>query len=102
MEQTGILERAIMTVKPGHAEDFEAAFAQAAPLIRAAKGCRKAQLRRGVENPDTFILLVEWETLEDHMIGFRESAAFGEWRAILGPHFAGPPAVEHYAAPIHP
>jgi heme-degrading monooxygenase HmoA len=102
MSNPAILERAIFAIKPGQAGDFEAAFAQAAPLIRAAKGCRSAQLRRGVENPDSFILLVEWETLEDHMVGFRESAVFGEWRAILGPYFAGPPAVEHYGAPIHP
>jgi heme-degrading monooxygenase HmoA len=95
-----ILERAIITVKPGQADDFVKAFAQAAPLIRGAKGCRKAEMRRGVENPDSFILLAEWETLENHMVDFRESAAFTEWRAILGPHFAAPPAVEHYTAPI--
>jgi heme-degrading monooxygenase HmoA len=95
-----ILERAIITVKPGHADDFIRAFAQAAPLIRSAKGCRKADMHRGVENPDSFILLALWDTLEDHMIGFRESPEFTEWRAILGPHFAAPPAVEHYAAPL--
>lgn len=95
-----ILERAIFAIKPGQADDFAAAFAQAAPLIRAAKGCRKAEMHRGIENPDSFILLVEWDTLEDHMVGFRESKAFAEWRAILGPHFASPPAVEHYTAPL--
>ena len=95
-----ILERAIFAIKPGQAEDFAQAFGQAAPLIRAAKGCRKAELHRGIENPDSFILLVEWETLEDHMVGFRESQAFTEWRALLGPHFASAPAVEHYTAPL--
>ena len=95
-----ILERALFVIKPGQADDFEKAFAQAAPLIRAAKGCRKAEMHRGVENPDGFILLVEWDTLEDHMVGFRKSKVFGEWRAILGPHFASPPAVEHYTAPL--
>ena len=95
-----ILERAIFAIKPGQAEDFEKAFEKAALLIRAAKGCRKADMHRGVENPDTFILLAVWDTLEDHMVGFRESAAFTEWRALLGPHFATPPAVEHYAAPL--
>lgn len=92
-----ILEHTIITIKPGHADDFEKAFTQAAPLIRAAKGCRSANLRRGIENPDNFLLLVEWETLDDHMVGFRESGVFKEWRAILGPHFANPPAVDHYA-----
>ena len=100
MSSQAILERAIFAIKPGQADDFEKAFAQAAPLIRAAKGCRKADMHRGIENPDTFLLLVEWDTLEDHMVGFRESRAFEEWRAILGPHFASPPAVEHYTAAL--
>lgn len=91
-----IIERAILTVKPGQAEDFIQAFASARALIERAKGCRKAGMHRGVENPDSFLLLVEWETLEDHMLGFRESQDFVEWRAILSPHFAAPPAVEHY------
>jgi len=95
-----ILERAIFAIKPGQAEDFEKAFAQAAPLIRGAKGCRKAEMHRGIENPDSFILLAVWDTLEDHMVGFRESAAFTQWRALLGPYFAGPPAVEHYQEPL--
>lgn len=95
-----IIERALITIKPGQAGDFQQAFVQAAPLIRAAKGCRKANLHRGIESPDSFILLVEWETLEDHMVGFRESKAFTEWRALLGPHFAAPPAVEHYTAAL--
>ena len=95
-----ILERAIFAIKPGQSDDFEKAFAKAAPLISTAKGCRKAQMHRDIENPDTFILLAEWDTLDDHMVGFRESPAFTEWRAILGPHFASPPAVEHYKAPL--
>jgi len=57
-------------------------------------------MHRGIENPDSFLLLVEWDRLEDHMVGFRESHAFTEWRAILGPYFAGAPAVEHYTAPL--
>jgi quinol monooxygenase YgiN len=91
-----ILERALFAIKPGHAEQFEAAFAKAGPLIRAAKGCRQADMRRGIENPDSFLLLVHWESVDDHMKGFRESPAFTEWRALLGPHFASPPAMEHY------
>ena len=95
-----ILERALFAIKPGHAEDFALAFAQAAPLIRAAKGCRKAEMHRGIENPDSFILLVEWDSVEDHTDGFRGSDAFTQWRALLGPHFASPPAVEHYEAAL--
>lgn len=95
-----ILERVLITVKPGQAEAFKAAFAKARPHIEDSKGCRKVEMRPGIENPEDFLLLVWWETLEDHTIGFRESPAFTEWRAILSPLFATPPAVVHHHEPL--
>lgn len=95
-----ILERALITVKPGQAEAFKAAFAKARPHIAGSKGCRKVEMRPGIENPEDFLLLVWWDTLEDHTVGFRESQAFQEWRAILGPLFASPPAVVHHYEPL--
>lgn len=91
-----ILERAIFAIKPGTTKEFEAAFAKARPHIEAARGFRKLEMCRGIENPDSFLLIVWWDRLEDHMKGFRESEAFVEWRRHLGPFFAAPPAVEHY------
>ena len=95
-----ILERALITVKPGQAEAFKQAFAKARPHIEGSKGCRKVEMRQGIEHPDDFLLLVWWETLEDHTVGFRESPAFQEWRTILGPLFASPPAVVHHHEPL--
>ena len=95
-----ILERALITVKPGQAEAFKQAFAKARPHIEGSKGCRKVEMRQGIEHPDDFLLLVWWDTLEDHNIGFRESPAFTEWRAILGPLFAAPPTVVHHHEPL--
>jgi heme-degrading monooxygenase HmoA len=95
-----ILERALITVKPGQADAFKAAFPKARPHIAGAKGFHKVEMRQGIENPEDFLLLVWWETLEDHTVGFRESPAFAEWRAVLGPLFASPPAVMHHAEPL--
>ena len=95
-----ILERALITVKPGQAEAFKAAFVKARPHIEGSKGCRKVEMRPGIENPEDFLLLVWWDTLEDHTVGFRQSPAFTEWRAILGPLFAAPPAVVHHEEPL--
>ena len=97
---TDILERAIFAIKPGTAKEFAAAFALARPHIEAAIGFRRLEMRQGIEKPDTFLLTVWWDTLDDHMKGFRESDAFAEWRKHLGPLFDGPPAVEHYAATL--
>jgi heme-degrading monooxygenase HmoA len=92
-----IVERAIFALKPGtRTPDFAAAYALARPHIEGSKGFRKIEMRQGIENPDTWLLLVWWDSVDDHMKGFRESPAFAEWRRHLGPYFAAPPAVEHY------
>ena len=91
-----VLERAHIRVTPGQEDEFEQAFEQARLVISASTGFRSLTLSRGVESPSLYLLLVEWETLEDHTVGFRESPAFGEWRGLLGPFFDGAPEVEHF------
>ena len=91
-----VLERALFTVQPGREADFEQAFATARAQLTGSRGFRGGTLSRGVESPSTYLLLLEWDTLEDHTEGFRGSAAFTEWRRLLGPFFDGAPAVEHY------
>jgi len=95
-----ILESAILDVKPGKGAAFEAAMRKAQPLIAATPGFVSIAVRRCVETADRYLLLVEWETLEAHTIGFRESPRYQEWRALLH-HFYTPfPTVEHFAADI--
>ena len=91
-----ILEHASITVQPDSHEEFEAALARAREVIAASAGFGSLRLLRGVESPDQYLLLVEWATLEDHTVGFRESPAFAEWRSHIGPFFDGQPEVDHY------
>lgn len=91
-----ILEVAILNVIPGQETAFEQAFAQASTLIASMPGYRHHQLQRCMEQPSQYILLVGWDTLEDHTIGFRGSPQYQQWRALLH-HFYDPfPTVEHY------
>jgi heme-degrading monooxygenase HmoA len=91
-----IIEHVVLPVSPGREADFEAAFAQARPLIESMSGFLSLTLSRCIEAPSNYLLLVEWETLEDHTEGFRGSAEYQEWRALLH-HFYEPfPTVEHY------
>lgn len=91
-----ILEVAILDVKPGQEQAFEQAFARAQQVISAMKGYVSHQLQKSMETPARYILLVNWETLEAHTVGFRESAQYQEWKALLH-HFYEPfPEVEHY------
>jgi heme-degrading monooxygenase HmoA len=95
-----ILEVAILNVIPGQQTAFEAAFHRAALILASMPGYISHQLRRSIEHPDRYILLVQWQTLEDHTIGFRGSPEYQEWKALLH-HFYDPfPTVEHYSAPL--
>lgn len=92
-----ILEHALLPVGPGHEEDFETAFQRAQPLIASMPGFRRLTLSRCLERPGTYLLLVEWDTIEDHTAGFRGSAEYQHWRRLLH-HFYDPfPDVEHFA-----
>ncbi len=93
-----VLERAVITVRPGTEAAFAAAFPEARAVILSADGCNSARLLRGIESASSFLLLVEWDSLAHHMEGFRNSPLFAEWRAILGPYFAEPPVVDHFFA----
>jgi heme-degrading monooxygenase HmoA len=91
-----ILEAAMLTVHAGQESAFEAAMVNAAPVIAGSPGYLRHELRRCVETPGRYLLLVEWETLEAHTVGFRQSPAFTQWREIIGGFFAAAPVVEHY------
>lgn len=91
-----VLEVAILDVRPGESAAFEAAFAEAQAIIASMPGYLSHQLQRCIENGDRYILLVEWRTLEAHTEGFRGSAEYQRWKALLH-HFYDPfPTVEHY------
>lgn len=91
-----VLEVATITVTPGSEEAFEDAFRQARHLPESAAGCRGVRMTRGVESPSTFVLLIEWDSVQAHDEQFRQTDLFGQWRGLIGPHFATAPHVEHY------
>lgn len=92
-----ILEIADIRVAPDRVADFETAIAHGAATIASrAPGYRSHRIVRGIETPERFVLMIWWDTLEAHTVGFRGSPLFAEWRAIVGPFFAQPPVVEHF------
>lgn len=91
-----ILEVAILDVKPELVEEFEMTFKIASLIIAAMSGYISHELQRCIEMPNRYILLVRWQRLEDHTVGFRQSAEYQQWRTLLH-HFYDPfPTVEHY------
>ena len=93
-----ILETTVLDVKTGQARDFEAAFREASAIIASMPGYLSHELHRCLELESRYLLLVRWETLEDHTVGFRGSADYQRWKGLLH-HFYDPfPTVEHYEA----
>ena len=91
-----ILELAMLSIRPGLGKDFEANFAVASGIISSVPGYVNHSMRRSIEDPNKYILQVNWETLEAHTRGFRESPRYLEWKALLH-HFYDPfPTVEHF------
>ncbi len=91
-----ILEVAMLNIKPNLAPEFESAFRLASKIISSMNGYLEHELQKCLEQPDKYLLLVKWEALEDHTVGFRGSAQYQEWRALLH-HFYDPfPIVEHF------
>lgn len=93
-----ILEVADIRIAPGQQAAFEAAIQHGLSTVASrAKGFLGAHVHHGIESPERYVLHIQWATLEDHTVGFRQGPLFPEWRAIVGPFFAAPPHVEHFA-----
>jgi heme-degrading monooxygenase HmoA len=91
-----ILELAILDIIPGQEAEFQAAFATASPIISSMPGYISHQLQHCLEKQNRFVLLVHWETLEAHTVGFRGSDQYQEWKKLLHHFYAPFPTVEHY------
>ena len=96
-----ILEHAVLDIVPGKEADFEGAFREAQGIIASMPGFRSLRLDRCIESLSRYVLLVEWDRLEDHTEGFRRSTDYDRWRTLLH-HFYRPfPLVEHYHPVLH-
>lgn len=92
-----ILELADIRIHTGQQAAFDEAIERGLKeVISNAKGFRGYKVNKGIESPERYVLMIFWETLENHTVDFRESEAFLQWRAIVGPYFAQAPVVEHF------
>ena len=93
-----ILEVADIRIPPGKQAEFDAAIQHGVATVASqAKGFLGFRVEKGIESPERYILMIYWDTLENHTVDFRQGPLFPQWRAIVGPFFAAPPVVEHFA-----
>lgn len=91
-----VLEVAEISVTPGREAEFAAAYRTARELVAASPGLRSIRMTQGIETPSRFVLLIEWDSVEAHEQGFRETDRYLKWREAIGQYFAKPPLVEHF------
>ncbi len=91
-----ILEIALLEVKKGLEASFERDFEKAGQYISSIKGYEGHSLKKCVEQPNKYLLQVKWSQLSDHTIGFRQSAAYQEWKNLLHHYYDPFPVVEHF------
>lgn len=91
-----ILEVATIDIKPGTNAEFEQNLEKAQAVISQSEGYLGHQFQKCIEQENRYVLLIRWENLEAHTIGFRGSELFKEWRALIGPFFENLPLVQHY------
>ena len=92
-----ILEIADIRIQPGQQAAFEEAIQRGvATVASTATGFQGFKINKCIETPERYVLQIFWDTLENHTVDFRQGPLFAQWRAIVGPFFAGPPNVEHF------
>ena len=93
-----ILELADIRIQPGKQAEFDEAIKRGVETVAAlSKGYRGYKINKCIESPERYVLMIFWDTVENHMVDFREGPLFPQWRAIVGPYFAAPPMVEHFS-----
>lgn len=94
-----VTEIAVVEIITGKELEFEAALGRAVEsVLSTADGYIDFHLQRGIERPSVYTFMINWETLENHTVGFRQSDLFVKWREIIGSYFLTPPQVEHWSS----
>jgi heme-degrading monooxygenase HmoA len=93
---TVIVEHAVLQIRPGMSDEFRLAFSEAERIICRMHGFQSLTLSRCIERPEVFLLLVEWDRIEDHIVGFRGSPDYQRWRHLLHRFYQPFPLVEHF------
>ena len=91
-----ILELVTLDIKAESNAEFEANLAKAMKVISQSNGFISIDVRHCIEEANRYVLLIHWQTLDDHTVGFRTSELFKQWRALIGPFFLNPPFVQHF------
>jgi heme-degrading monooxygenase HmoA len=92
-----ILEVADIRIVPGQNAQFDSAIRKGLDsVVCQSPGFRGYKVNKSIESPERYLLMIYWDTLENHTVDFRQGPMFAQWRAIVGPYFAAPPVVEHF------
>ena len=93
-----IVEVVHLHAKPDEADALQAGLTAARAVISQSPGYLDSTFHRGIEEADTFLLIIRWTDVDAHMVGFREGPLFAQWRSHFAHHLASPPKMSHFVA----
>ena len=91
-----IIEYIRYRIKATQQSDFEAAYARAQQALKASPHCLRYELAHCLEEPEHYILRIEWDSQEGHLQGFRQSPEFQAFLQDVRPFFNDIEEMRHY------
>lgn len=92
-----VVEIVNISSKSGEGDAFEHRLRSALDVFGAAPKTGRIEFFRGVEDPDAFVLNIEWDDVEAHM-AFRDSDLFPRWRELIDDLLGGKPSGAHFTS----
>lgn len=90
-----VLEIAELKIREDAIDAFADGMKEGGSVIASRPGCGGVRLLQCVEEPQQFLLFVEWDDVNWHM-KFRESEDFKRYRSAVQHTFAEGPSYRHY------
>ncbi|MEJ7598849.1 MAG: antibiotic biosynthesis monooxygenase family protein [Kofleriaceae bacterium] len=96
-----VIEYIRYTVPADRHSEFLVAYRSAGELLSVAPGCARYEIAQGVEQPDHFVVRIEWSSVAEHEQGFRKSPGFQPFFELVKPFFAQIQEMKHYRQDHH-
>lgn len=91
-----IVEYIRYRIGEARASEFEEAYRRAGDVLEASPNCESYEVSRCVEEPDNYVVRIEWDSQEGHLSGFRQSPEFRTFFEAVGPFVNDIEEMRHY------
>lgn len=91
-----VVEYIRYTIQEDQREAFVQGYEQARSSLDESANCQGYELSQCVEDQSSYILRIEWDSVEGHLQGFRRSPGFRSFFAAIQPFVNNITEMRHY------